>query len=72
MIIIFKTSFDNFADTLYKMLGKLVCFAVTEGADGCHFVRNRCWMFQLPGQVTGQGENPLPWQGQNKKDKKKL
>lgn len=37
----------------------LLCFAVTEGPDGCHFVRNRCWMFQLPGQVTRQGGKPL-------------
>lgn len=36
------------------------CFASAEEEvpDGCHFVRNRCRMFQLPGRVAREGESP--------------
>lgn len=41
------------------------CFVEVKVSDGCHFVRNRYWMFQLSGQVTRQGESPLQCHGQN-------
>lgn len=42
------------------------CFAsaAEEVPDGCHFVRNRCRMFQLPGRVAREGESPRSHHGQ--------